>query len=154
MNTAIKGFKATGNWPPNPVIFSDSDFLPANTTDIEQAGLSIRNTTEEPPTTEKEQVGKPSSGSSVEKENPYTCSDRGEDVIISSPTVGVNGTPDIKVQFNTNDGATPVCSWITTDMNDSATKFIVSAESLIPIPKVRGSAKRTELKEGDDWSYN
>ena len=148
MNTAIKGFKATGIWPPNPAIFSDSDFLPADTTDIKQAEPSTQKVIEEPPTTEKEQVGKSSSGSSVDKENPNTCNKRGEGVTVSSPTVGVNGTPAKKVQFNMDDKATPGCSWMTTDMNDSPTAFIVSPENLIPIPKVRGSAKRTNRRRG------
>ena len=58
MNTAIKGFKATGVWKPSPAIFSYSDLLLTDTTDIKQAGPSTQKTVEEPPTTEKGQVGK------------------------------------------------------------------------------------------------
>lgn len=34
MKTAIKGFEATGIWPPNNNVFSDDDFLPSVVTDI------------------------------------------------------------------------------------------------------------------------
>ena len=85
MNTASKGCQATGIRPPNPAIFPDSDFLPTDAT--EQVGLSTQKVIEEPPTTEKEQVGNFSSDSSADEENPHTCSDRGEPVTVSSPTL-------------------------------------------------------------------
>lgn len=34
MRTAMHGFEASGIWPPNRNIFCDSDFLPAETTDV------------------------------------------------------------------------------------------------------------------------
>ena len=34
MKTSIKGFEATGIWPPNNNVFSDEDFLPSIVTDI------------------------------------------------------------------------------------------------------------------------
>lgn len=34
MKTAMKGFEATGIWPPNKNVFSDDDFLPSVVTDI------------------------------------------------------------------------------------------------------------------------
>ena len=43
MLTATKGFEKTGIWPPNPSVFTDSDFLPADATDIEQAGPVTQN---------------------------------------------------------------------------------------------------------------
>ncbi|KAK2708545.1 hypothetical protein QYM36_014225 [Artemia franciscana] len=86
------------------------DFLPTDTTEIRQAGPSTRKAIEEPPTTEKEQVGRFLSGSSADKENPHTCSDRCEDVTVSIHTVSVAGTPAKKVKFNMDDKATPACS--------------------------------------------
>ncbi|KAK2723839.1 hypothetical protein QYM36_002255, partial [Artemia franciscana] len=68
------------------------DFLPADTTDIKQAGPSIQKAIEEPRTTDKEQVGKSWPGSYVDKENPHTCSDWGEDAIVTLlhlPLVGL-----------------------------------------------------------------
>ena len=53
-----------------------------------------------------------------------------------------------KVRFSGYDKPTPGCSWMTTDLNDSATTFTVSPEVLIPIPKVRGSAKRSNRRRG------
>lgn len=35
MFTAINGFKATGAWPVNMAVFSEADFLPSATTDLE-----------------------------------------------------------------------------------------------------------------------
>ena len=43
MNTAIKGFKATGIWPPNLATFSDSYFLTADATNIKSAGNKWEN---------------------------------------------------------------------------------------------------------------
>ncbi|KAK2710278.1 hypothetical protein QYM36_013805 [Artemia franciscana] len=121
----------------------DLHFLPADTTGMKKAGPSTQEAIEKPPMTEKEEVRKSSSGSSVDKENPHTWSDRGEKVTVSNPTVGDNGTPATKVQYNMDDKATPGSCWMTTDMNDSATAFTVSPENWIPIPKVRERAKRT-----------
>lgn len=49
MTTAINGFSATGIWPCNPHIFSESDFLAASTTDrsVEPSGVSEETITEE-----------------------------------------------------------------------------------------------------------
>lgn len=41
MKTALKGFEKTGIWPPNKNIFSESDFLPADTTDIREQPSTI-----------------------------------------------------------------------------------------------------------------
>lgn len=35
LKTAVNGFRKTGIWPPDPTVFSEADFLPAATTDIE-----------------------------------------------------------------------------------------------------------------------
>ncbi|XP_008189544.1 uncharacterized protein LOC100569212, partial [Acyrthosiphon pisum] len=40
MKTAMKGFEATGIWPPNNNVFSDEDFLPSIVTDIVPSTLS------------------------------------------------------------------------------------------------------------------
>jgi len=40
MKTAMKGFEATGIWPPNNNVFSDEDFLPSIVTDIVPTTLS------------------------------------------------------------------------------------------------------------------
>lgn len=45
MKTAINGFRKTGIWPPDQRVFSDSDFLPAETTDIQNEGSVAANTT-------------------------------------------------------------------------------------------------------------
>ncbi|KAG8250846.1 hypothetical protein J6590_093605 [Homalodisca vitripennis] len=36
MSTALKGFEKTGIWQPNKNIFSEADFLPADTTDVRE----------------------------------------------------------------------------------------------------------------------
>ncbi|KAK2705105.1 hypothetical protein QYM36_017219 [Artemia franciscana] len=54
---------------------------------------------------------------------------RGENVIASSPIIGFNGTLAKEVQFNMDNKATPGCSWMTTDMNNSSCAFIVSPEN-------------------------
>lgn len=48
MKTAINGLKGTGIWPTDPAVFTESDFLPADTTDIEQVGPSTQEAIETP----------------------------------------------------------------------------------------------------------
>lgn len=169
MLTAIKGFEKPGIWPPSPSVFTDSDFLPADTTDIDQAGPVTQNangTSSEKGQAEESSSGLPadadnslnlsdkgedtsvSPGLPVDADNAVILSDKGEDASLSRSTGDVNGPPAKKVRFSGNDKATPGCSWMTTDMNDSATTFTVSPEVLIPIPKVRGSAKRSNRRRG------
>ncbi|KAK4884018.1 hypothetical protein RN001_000289 [Aquatica leii] len=49
MKTAIKSFEKSGIWPPNFNVFTDEDFLPAETTDI-SLGNPAERTTQETPT--------------------------------------------------------------------------------------------------------
>lgn len=42
MFTAINGFKATGTWPVNMAVFSEADFLPSATTDLEVDPSAIK----------------------------------------------------------------------------------------------------------------
>lgn len=49
-STALNGFKKTGIWPLDPNIFTDIDFMPSTTTDIEILESSTSNNDEELPT--------------------------------------------------------------------------------------------------------
>lgn len=148
MKTAINGFKGTGIWPTDPAVFTESDFLPADTTDIEQVGPSTQEAIETPSTSEKEKEEEFSTEAEVEKENPpLLCGKRG---IASQPTdnVIVRPTPAKQIRLLGNDDATPGCSWMSNDGSTSSSGFHVSPQHLIPIPKIRGSAKRTKRKRG------
>lgn len=75
MLTAIKGFENTGIWSPNPSVFTDSDFLPADTTDIEQAGPVTQNANWA--LSEKGQAEESSSGLPADADNTLNLSDHG-----------------------------------------------------------------------------
>lgn len=141
MKTAMNGFQGTGIWPTDPTVFIESDFLPADTTDIEQIGPSVHAVV----LSAISQLESSSSASRLEKDDPSRLGDKADDGEIS--TQYINGTPAKKARFHEDVSATPGCSWIT-DKVDTATAFPVSPEILMPIPKVAGSAKRTKRKRG------
>lgn len=136
MKTAINGFQATGIWPTDPSIFTDADFLPADTTDI---GLG-RPSSEEMIISGAEKLELPSPSTPVKKDMPLRLYDKAGEV---SPNSN-DDTPAKKVRFNEANCATPGCSWMTTD--NRASSFHVSPEILMPIPKVKESVKRTNRK--------
>ncbi|XP_022905457.1 uncharacterized protein [Onthophagus taurus] len=128
MKTAINGFQATGIWPTDPSIFTDVDFLPANTTDI---GLN-RPSGEEVIISEAEQLKLPSPSTGVKKDMPIRLDDKAGEVSVNSNDEANSATPD--------------CSWMTTD--NRASSFHISPAILMPIPKVKEAPKRTNRKRG------
>lgn len=140
MKTAINGFQATGIWPTDRSVFTESDFLPADVTDIEQTVPS----TQETVSSENGQLESSSSILPGEENDASTLGDKGDNSEVS--THDINGTPAKKVRFDENINVTPGCSWMSTKKADSA--FPVSPDILMPLPKVKGRTKRTNRKRG------
>uniref|UniRef100_A0A1B6L3T1 HTH CENPB-type domain-containing protein n=1 Tax=Graphocephala atropunctata TaxID=36148 RepID=A0A1B6L3T1_9HEMI len=134
MTTAIKGFVETGIWPTDPNVFTDADFLPAATTDIQLD----------------------------DKDYPSEVPDQGSDVAVpekssTSTTQQAIEPPSKKAKpsLDMNLHSRPGCSWMpdepifTPQTKENTSAFhSASPEILIPIPLIKQNVKRTNRKRG------
>lgn len=136
MRTAMHGFEASGIWPPNRNIFSDSDFLPAETTDVTKepdqevtsANVTVKSITTTDPhakTTANETHSLPPETREL---NVQKGSTHGPNV---APQPGCSWMPDQPVVLNSTNSAFPTAS----------------PDVLLPIPKTK-CTKRTTRKKG------
>ena len=114
--TAIHGFTKTGVWPVNKDVFTDADFLPSETTDIENKDnpAPINNNEEATPEAEKPEQTLPGQGLARER------------------------TPEPRLPFDISKPGTS---------KDTSFTF-VTPEGIIPIPKIKETAKRISRKRG------
>ncbi|KAG8314367.1 hypothetical protein J6590_094205 [Homalodisca vitripennis] len=144
MRTAISAFKATGIWPTDPSIFKEEDFLPADVSDIP---------VEIPPS--QEAVLSPGEeliqGGEELIQGGEDLNQGGEDLNQGVFCTDKEQTPAKKPRLN--DGlSVPGCShWV--DGNQASqlgetSKFVVSPEVVMPIPKVKATTKRSNRKKG------
>ena len=114
--TAIHGFTKTGVWPVNKDVFTDADFLPSETTDIEnkENPAPINNNEEATPEAEKPEQKLP------------------------EPELARERTPEPKLPFDISKPGTS---------KDTSFTF-VTPEGIIPIPKIKETAKRISRKRG------
>lgn len=157
MRTAISAFKATGIWPTDPSIFKEEDFLPADVTDIpveippsQEAVLSpgeeLIQGGEELIQGGEELIQEPSPNIPVKK-----CQSASSNDVDEVFCTDKEQTPAKKPRLN--DGlSVPGCShWV--DGNQASqlgetSKFVVSPEVVMPIPKVKATTKRSNRKKG------
>lgn len=126
MPTAINGFQKTGIWPSDLNVFSDADYLPSATTDIQL-----------------ENSESPSANSTDGQSHNSTT---------DSP---VSTEPPAK-KTKTNQDSTiepqPGCSWVPDSPNvlcsQQNSAFRISPKNLIPIPLIRQNTKRTSRRKG------
>ncbi|KAG8233294.1 hypothetical protein J437_LFUL012229 [Ladona fulva] len=127
MPTAINGFRKTGIWPHDLDVFSDADFLPSATTDIQLENNECS-------------AEKPTDGQI-------------HDLITNS--LGSTEPPNekTKIQGKSNNESQPGCSWEQDSPNICANSqeksaFRTSREDLISIPLIKQNTKRTSRKKG------
>ncbi|KAJ4437235.1 hypothetical protein ANN_17370 [Periplaneta americana] len=124
MRTALKGFEKTGIWPTNINVFSDDDFLPAATTDIQIADRELSAMNQEI--------------LEIERTN-------------NIPIVPSSVRP---VELTTSvDELKPLCSWMpdtpTHRPNSLNSSFpSLSPENAMPVPKVKIGQRRIGRKRG------
>ncbi|KAJ8956440.1 hypothetical protein NQ318_010753, partial [Aromia moschata] len=136
MKTALKCFEKTGIWPTNEGIFSDSDLLPAETTNI--------------PTAEAQ--AEPDCASAIVEPAPV------DDPIENNDSLNNPSTPPPKVTMEnsnkTQNDPLPQCSWMLDNPNAPIKKPNISSfpalppEIIMPIPKLKTDVKRVQRKRG------
>ncbi|KAK9739011.1 DDE superfamily endonuclease [Popillia japonica] len=111
MKTAINGFQATGIWPTDPSIFTDAEFLPADTTDIRSG------TSEEMIATGPEQLELPLPSTPLKKNIPIRLNkyDKADEVAANSN----DDQPSMEVRFNESH-----YSWVLLEDNTQKDLFI------------------------------
>ncbi|KAJ8943765.1 hypothetical protein NQ318_011977 [Aromia moschata] len=134
MKTALKGFEKTGIWPTNEGIFSDSDFLPAETTNIPIAEAQYE----------------PDCASAIVEPTPV------DDPIENSDSLNNPSTPPPKVTMENSNKTQnlPQFSWMLDNPNAPIKKPNISSfpalppEIIMPIPKLKTAVKRVQRKRG------
>lgn len=119
MTTAINGFRKTGIWPPDLNVFSDADFLPSATTDIQlENNCPIEK----------------SADCDLTADSPVTLEQRKiQENLTNEPTHGCSWQQDSpRISGNSQDEAA----------------FVTSPEVVVPIPLIKQTTKRTKRKRG------
>lgn len=127
MPTAINGFKKTGIWPSDLNVFSDADYLPSATTDIQLENSECPSAISTDGHSHNSTIDSP-----VSTESPTKKTKTNQDSIIE-PQPGCSWMPD-----STN---------MLSSQKNSAFQA-TSPEALIPIPLIRQNVKRTSRKKG------
>lgn len=138
MKTALNGFEKTGIWPVNPNIFTDIDFLPSMTTDIQL---------ETSPAAHPDDIRS--------KSNNNTRGDNLQDILEEISVISEKVTEPLQdiTKVNKNDQNTSGCSWMTNSPargteKHSSSFICVSPKDVIPLPKVQSGQKRATRKRG------
>jgi hypothetical protein len=129
MTTAINGFKSTGIWPLDPNIFSEMDFQPAATTDIQLVDEEL-------------ELDKSSEKNDMNSSSAFQR---------SAEPAAKKSKPD----EDSNVQPSPGCSWMVQDTpsmmvsgQKASSAFQTSPEALVPIPLIKKNVNRTNRKRG------
>ncbi|KAG8326914.1 hypothetical protein J6590_031265 [Homalodisca vitripennis] len=115
----LKGFEKTGIWQRNKNIFSEADFLPADTTDVREQPITTGTQNKETKPTE-----------------PFISSQNTKDLNLHLITEAASSDP------------IPGCSWMSDAVAGERSSFQVpSPENVLPFPE-SNSMKRSNRKEG------
>lgn len=153
MSTAINGFKKTGVWPVDPNVFSDADFLPSATTEIENRERTPEQDTDVPQTKNElnQSEGNPTLFHAVPSTSKVVAR-FGESTTETEMIILGAGTSKATAPFgertpekNTTSigGEQPGIS----SSNDSAFS-LVPPTAVIPIPQVDPATKRNSRRKG------
>jgi len=140
MRTAMKGFENTGIWPPNRNVFSDSDFLAADTTEVADQDQHAKSTgTAEQTNTTSDETAK---SSDLRSETDQTQAQLADFRMLNTHEEIIHH-PNVEPQ--------PGCSWMENRLTGSCQRnsafTAVSPEVILPVPKSH-CAKRSTRKKG------
>lgn len=144
MKTALNGFRKTGIWPADQNVFTEADYLPASTTDIQSYNAEALETSKDesspPRISNKNQLTNVDNPTSSE-EAP-TTPQRVD--TIEAPEEVEETTLTVSDILNPQ----PQCSsW--PDIQTRKSSFpCLSPEVALPFPKIKGIVKRTNRKRG------
>lgn len=141
MGTAISGFNKTGIWPPQRNVFTEADFLAAETTDIEMLEDPVDIPQMQPHAQQLDDVPEVQSRPVENAREVQSHPDEQDDMLEVQPSpesLSPNRPPEPEpgCSPNTSTDLTP-----TSQRNEKNSSFNISAEQIVPIPKT-GQKKR------------